>query len=41
MPQLQTLVISFYFPVSNRDVESQLMRTLIRTTATLPNLQKF
>jgi hypothetical protein len=38
MPQLQTLVISFYFPVPNRDVEKQLMHA---PTITLPNLHLF
>ena len=35
MPQLETLVIAFFFPVPNREVERQLTRTPI---ITLPNL---
>ena len=35
MPQLETLVISFFFPVPNREIERQLMPTPI---ITLPNL---
>jgi hypothetical protein len=35
MPQLETLVIIFFFPVPNREVERQLTRTPI---ITLPNL---
>ena len=35
MPQLETLVIAFFFPVSNREIERQLMPTPI---ITLPNL---
>ena len=41
MPQLETLVISFLFPVPNRNVERQLMRTPIITPVTLPNLRLF
>ena len=41
MPQLEMLAIVFSFPVSNRDVERQLMITPIRTHATLPNLRWF
>ena len=41
MPQLEMLLIFFHFPVSNRDVKSQLMRTPIMTHATLPNLRSF
>jgi hypothetical protein len=41
MPQLEILVISFYFAVPNRDVERQLMRTPITTHVTLPNLRSF
>ena len=35
MPQLETLAITFFFPVPNREIERQLMRTPI---ITLPNL---
>jgi hypothetical protein len=38
MPQLETLVISFLFPVPNSDVETQLLHT---THVTLPNLRWF
>jgi hypothetical protein len=38
MPQLETLAISYLFPVPNRDVERQLMHTPILTSVTLPNL---
>ena len=38
MPQLETLVISFSFPVPNREIERQLTRTPIITVITLPNL---
>jgi hypothetical protein len=41
MPQLETLVIAFLFPVPNRDVERQLLLTSIRTHVTLPNLRDF
>ena len=41
MPQLETLLIRFYFAVSNRDVERQLTRRPIMTHATLPNLHSF
>ena len=40
-PQLETLVISFEFPVPNRDVERLLMRTPITTPGALPNLHVF
>jgi hypothetical protein len=39
MPQLEILLTFFYFPVPNRDVERQLMRTPIMTHVTLPNLR--
>jgi hypothetical protein len=39
MPQLEMLLIYFYFPVPNRDVERQLMRTPIMAHITLPNLR--
>ena len=41
IPQLEVLLISFYFAVPNRDVERQLMRTPIVTHVTLPNLRVF
>ena len=41
MPQLEMLLIYFRFPVPNRDVEGQLMRTPITTHVTLPNLRSF
>ena len=41
MPQLEMLLINFHFPVPNRDVERQLMRTPIMTHDTLPNLRTF
>jgi hypothetical protein len=41
MPQLEILLIFFQFPVPNRDVERQLMRTPITTHVTLPNLHSF
>ena len=40
-PQLEMLMIFFYFPVPNRDVERQLMRRPITTHVTLPNLRSF
>jgi len=43
IPQLEMLLIFFRFPVPNRDVERQLMRTPITTHAhvTIPNLRFF
>jgi hypothetical protein len=41
MPQLEILLIFFNFPVPNRDVERQLMRSPIMTHVTLPNLRSF
>jgi hypothetical protein len=41
MPQLEMLLIFFYFAVPSRDVERQLMRTPIMAHATLPNLRSF
>ena len=38
MPQLETLVIGFFFAVPNREIERQLTLTPTITTATLPNL---
>jgi len=38
MPQLEVLVVVFSFPILNRDMERQLMRTPITTHVTLPNL---
>ena len=41
MPRLEILMIFFFSPVSNHDVERQLMRTPITTHVTLPNLRTF
>jgi hypothetical protein len=41
MPQLEMLLIFFFFSVPNRDVERQLMRMPITTHITLPNLRIF
>jgi hypothetical protein len=41
MPQLDTLMISLLFPVSNRDMDRQLVRTPIMTHVTLANLRCF
>ena len=41
MPQLESLEVSFTFPVPNRDVERQLTRTPITTHITLPYLRLF
>ena len=41
MPQLEKILIVFHFPVSDHDVERQLMRTPIMTHVTLPNLRLF
>ena len=41
MPQLESLAISFSFPVPNRDVERQLTHIPITTHITLPNLHLF
>jgi hypothetical protein len=41
MLQLESLQISFSFPVPNRDVERQLTHTPITTHITLPNLRLF
>jgi hypothetical protein len=41
MPQLESLMIAFTFPVPNRDVERQLTHTPITTQITLPNLRLF
>ena len=41
IPQLETLVIAFYFAIPNRDVERQLTHTPVLTTITLPNLHVF
>jgi hypothetical protein len=41
MPQLDSLVILFKFPVSSRDVERQFTHTPIMTPVTLPNLHLF
>jgi hypothetical protein len=41
MPQLESLVTAFTFPVPNRDVERQLTHTPITTHISLPNLRLF
>ena len=41
MPQLKTLVVLFYFPVPNRDVERQLLRMPSLEHITLPHLRHF
>ena len=41
MPQLETLVISFSFPVPSSDVEGQVIHMPIMTHVTLPNLRWF
>ena len=41
LPQLETLLIHFVFPVPNGDVERQLMHTPIITHVALPNLRFF
>ena len=41
MPQLETLVVNFEFPVSDHDIESRVTTTPITTPITLPNLRLF
>jgi hypothetical protein len=41
MPQLETLLVAFFFPVPDRYVGRQLMRMPIMTHVTLPNLRWF
>jgi hypothetical protein len=41
MPQLETLVIAFFFPVPNREIERQLTHMPILTPVILPNLHCF
>ena len=41
MPQLETLVINFLCPVSNREVKRQITDSQIMTPVTLPNLRRF
>ena len=41
MPQLETLLIEFYSPLPNRDVERQSLNTPIMTHITLPNFRLF
>ena len=41
MPQLETLIFGFNFPVSSREVERQLTHSPIMTAVTLPNLYRF
>jgi len=41
MPQLEVLLVYFFFAIPNRDVERQLMRTPIMPHVTLPNLRSY
>ena len=41
MPQLESLVIAFFYPVPNCDIERQLIHPPIMTAITLPNLHYF
>ena len=41
MPQLETLMVLFLFPVPNRDIKRQLPHTPITTPIALPNLHYF
>ena len=41
MPQLETIVINFYFPDRSRQVGGQFAHTAITTPVTLPNLRHF
>jgi hypothetical protein len=41
MPQLEALMVLFMYPVPNRDVERQIMRTPVMAHVTLPNLRQF
>ena len=41
MPQLDTIVINFIFPVHSRHLEGQFTHTTITTPVTLPNLRHF
>ena len=41
MPQLETVIVYFSFPIPSRDVERQLTHTPITTPITLPNLHVF
>ena len=41
MPQLETLLFAFLFPIPNRGVERQPIHTTIATDVTLPNLRSF
>ena len=41
MPQLEMLLIFFFFAIPNRDVERQLVHTPTMTHVTLPNLRSF
>ena len=41
MPQLETLLVDFQFPVPNREIERQLTHTPVTTPITFPNLHYF
>ena len=41
MPQLESLIVAFFFPVPDHDVEMRLMPTPIMPHVTLPNLRWF
>jgi hypothetical protein len=41
MPQLETLLVEFSFPVPNRDVEMPPTHTPVMTSVTFPNLRSF
>ena len=41
VPQLETLIIDFFFAIPNRDIERQLTHTPIMTAVVLPNLHSF
>ena len=41
LPQLETLIIDFFFAIPNRDIERQLTHTPIMTAVALPNLHSF
>ncbi len=41
MSQLEVVTVLFMYPVPNRDVERQIMRTPVMAHVTLPNLREF
>ena len=41
MPQLEALVVSFFLPIPDHEIERQLSHTPIITPVTLPNLRRF